>query len=971
MGITFVYPEYLVLLLLIPLTVGLALLGRRALSSARLWGGLLLRSLLLALIVFALAGIQLRQRADHLTAVFLLDVSDSISPAEQERGEALIRQAVTEMPAGDRAAVVLFGEDALVERLPDESPRLSDLASVPVSTRTDIAEALQLGLALFPDEGARRMVLLSDGRENLGAALEQAELAAAYGVELVYAPLGEEAGAPEVLVESLNAPPDARQGEELSLEVVVRSNEPTGAALRVFADGALIYTRDVSLQAGANRFTVPVQADETGFRRFRAQVIPDTDNRLQNNEAAAFTVVHGPPRVFIAEGQPGEADNLAQALTEAGMEVVQAPPQALPASLPELAGYDAVVLANVNAGALPTGAMEALPVYVRDLGRGLLMTGGQDAFGAGGYLRTPLEDALPVRMEVQNRDLTPNLALVLAVDKSGSMGRCHCDDPDLNQSYERREVGQPKVDIAKEAIMRSASALGSQDYLGVVAFDSQPRWAQEVSLLIDPLTLEQRIGAFQADGQTNLKAGVEAAYRSLENVDARRKHIILMTDGWVHTGELTGLALEMKEKGITLSVIAAGEGSAEYLEALAVNGGGRYYPATDILNVPDIFLQETVKSVGEYIIEEPFYPLPAVPSPVLRGLDAAALPALLGYNGATPKNTARLDLLTPRGDPLLATWQYGLGRAAAWTSDLKGQWGREFVAWEGFGRFAAQLVGWTLPAPQTEGLFAQAALEQGQAVVRLEAVDEEGRPRNFLDVSATLIEPDLERRDIELQQAGAGHYEARIQANEPGAYLLRIGANEGDQSLGQTTLGLVVPYSPEYAAAGVDRGLLGEAARLTGGGPLLAPAEVFLHNLPAAAAAREIWRPLLLVVALLFPLDVALRRVMFGSRDYALAREWIRARLPWSRRETAAGGPRVLGNLFEARERARERRRRVPVGEDDAHPAGEQAAHTSRPVFGVQNPQSENQNQQPSPPPASQEDALERLRAAKRRARRE
>jgi hypothetical protein len=612
--------------------------------------------------------------------------------------------------------------------------------------------------------------------------------------------------------------------------------------------------------------------------------------------------------------------------------------------------------------------METLQVYVRDLGKGLLVTGGENAYGAGGYLRTPLEEALPVDMDVRTREQSPNLALVLAVDKSGSMGRCHCDNPDLNQTYVRREVGQPKVDIAKEAIMRAAGALGQEDYLGVVAFDETARWALELRQLVDLASLEQSIGTIRAEGQTNLRSGVEAAYAALEGAEARRKHLILLTDGWVHQGELSPLAREMQEKGITLSVVAAGEGSAEYLADLARTGGGRYYPAVDILRVPDFFLKETVQAVGQYIVEEPFYPLPLQSGSVLRGLDPAALPPLLGYNGTTPKSTAFIHLATPRGDPLLATWQHGLGRAAAWTSDLKGQWAAEWIAWEGFARFAAQLVGWTMPAPQIEGLQAEARLEDDRAVIQVDATEsllpgsrgETGRPLNFLDVRATLIDPDLQTTEVRLSQVGAGRYEAGVDVSRPGTYLIRIAASEEGRGLGQETLGLVVPYSPEYKAAGIDLVLLRELAGRTGGGQLTEPISAFVHDLPPAARAREVWGLLLLLAALLFPLDVALRRVMLGPRDFRQAVVRLRQRLP-VRPQRAQREERALGHLFQARDRVRRRR----PGHDAAPPPSGIAP--SRPAP----PPAESQDAEAPPDKLSTEDALTRLREAKKRARRD
>lgn len=964
-GISFIYPQYLWLLLLLPITAALALLGRRALSRVRLWGGLALRLFVLLMIILALAGIQLRLPSRTLTAVFVLDVSDSISQAEQSRGEELIRQAIENMPSGDQSAVVIFGEDALVERLASPDSALSRLSSIPVTTRTDIASALQLAAALFPDEGAKRLVLLSDGRENLSQALKQAELVAFQEIELQYVPLGDTQDDIEVLLDAIDAPADVREGQEFELGITVESTSAVGATLRIFEDGELIQTQDLNLQTGANRYAIPIVDAEPGFHRYRAQIIPDADHRLQNNEAASFTVVAGPPSILLVQGSPEEGENLAAALEAAKMKVTAISPASIPVNLPELAQYDAVILSNVPASDLPPGAMEALPIYVRDLGKGLLMTGGENAFGAGGYLRSPIETALPVYMDVKSRELSANLALIVAVDKSGSMGRCHCDNPDLNQTYTAVETGQPKVDIAKEAIMRSAQALGEEDYLGVVTFDSQAHWSLDVQPLVGPGELEQAIGTFQAEGQTNMISGVTAAYEALQGVDAKRKHVILMTDGWVQTGEMTALVEKMRADGITLSIIAAGEGSAEYLEDLSRSGGGTYYPAADMMSVPDIFLKETVKSVGQYVIEEPFLPLVGNPSPILRTVDSENIPPLLGYNGTSPKNTARIDLFTPRGDPLLASWQYGLGRSAVWTSDLKGRWGSELVRWEDFPDFASQLVSWLLPSPQVEGLSASVSLEDEGAVVRLDAQDDQGRPLNDLNVQAKLIDPELNTSEITLQQIGPGQYQSSVRADQPGTYLVWLAASNGDQALGQVTRGLVVPYSPEYRAGGMNLGLLDELARITGGGQLQDPVKAFLHNLPSADSAREIGRTLLLIAALLFPIDVALRRVMFSQRDMQTALTWVNVRLPWKQHASPDRPAPMLGQLFNARERARQRttsrsENKQPQTFSEAEP---------------RSPNLESDSGAPAAKPQSSpddaQDSFARLREAKKRARKQ
>ena len=953
---SFLYPQTLWLLLLIPLTIGLALAGPRRPNKRRFWVGLLLRTFVLLLLILAIAGFQINLKTDVLTTIFLLDVSDSIPVRQQEQAENIIRLAIEDMPAEDRAAVILFGQDALVETLVSEENALPGFSSIPVTSQTNIADALQLALALFPNEGAKRIVLLSDGQENLGFALKQAEFVAANQAELLYYPVQGGSEDAEVLLDRLVVPSSATVGEQIALTAVVYANTATSGQLNFFQDGQLIDSRQVELLPGENEFSLLVDAEESGFHQYRAQILPANDFRLQNNEANAFATIYGPQRVLIVEGEPGESRNLAEALRSAELLVDVAPsPAEMGSSLQSISSYDSIIFVNVPAKAVPDSMMEAIPIYVRDLGKGFIMVGGVDSFGAGGYLRSPIEEILPVNMDVSSKALTANLALILAIDKSGSMGRCHCDDPDLNQNYTRQEVGQPKVDIAKEAVMRSASALGQDDFLGVVAFDESANWALEAVKLPSLGAIENAIGGITANGQTNVQSGVDAAYQVLQGLDAKRKHIILLTDGWSQSGNITELVEELSDDGITLSVIAAGGGSAEYLEELSEIGNGRYYPAEDILSVPDIFLKETVQSIGEYIIEEPFYPLPINPGAALANIDAAHLPVLYGYNGTSPKTATRLDLVAPNGDPLLATWQHGLGRTAAWTSDLKGQWATEWVSWDQFARFSAQLVSWVLPEPASDSFEASAVLEGSQASIQVSLQDQFGRPADFAQANAVIVRPDLTTEEIALEQVGQGEYAGTFEVGATGTYMIRIGANDAElQSLGQQTIGLVVPYSPEYRASDLNLAKLVQLSEITGGGELVSPEEAFAHNLPSASFAIEIWRQLLLVVALLFPLDVAIRRLIFDREDLLKAQNWVRSVFRRPARQ-GTDEPRVLENLFEARDRAR----RKPEPEEKPEAA---------PAIQPRKPEPEQPADKPKEKPAQDQDTLTRLRQAKKRA---
>jgi hypothetical protein len=364
-------------------------------------------------------------------------------------------------------------------------------------------------------------------------------------------------------------------------------------------------------------------------------------------------------------------------------------------------------------------------------------------------------------------------------------------------------------------------------------------------------------------------------------------------------------------------------------------------------------------------------------SPIMTNLDPTRLPPLYGYNGTTPKGTARLDLITPQGDPLLATWQYGLGRAAAWTSDVENRWATQWLAWEEFPSFAAQLVSWTLPAPQVEGLTASARVEENRGIIELEAFNESGEPLNFLYAHAALVGPDLSVTESELTQVGPGRYQTEVQLSQPGTYLVRLGVNAGDDSLGQEILGLVVPYSPEYRAAGMDLPFMNELARITGGGELGEPVAAFVHNLEATANSREIWQPLLLIVALLFPLDVAIRRVMLGRSDYEKGTQWMRARLPWGERmEQRIGGTdkrmkERMGGLFAARERARQRQLRGDEGSGEQVTRENASMETGKLGRETGSDVGEDSRSPRLPDDQSSPDTFSRLRDAKKRARSE
>lgn len=928
---SFSSPVFLLLLLTLPLIVWLGWpshgYGRR-----REIVSLGLRLLLALLLILGLAGLEVRQASNTLSVVFLVDSSDSMTVPMQvgeiettPRQLALeyVRRALREMGPDDKAGIILFGGDAVVERALSTSQQLETPTSVVTSLQTDIAGAIRLGLALLPTDTARRLVILSDGLETSGDALEAARLAAATGTQIVVVPFSVSGGA-EALITSVKAPTRLRQGEQFALEVEIDSTINQRVGVRVLAGADVAYEGQLELQRGSNAFSLPLKAGAPGFSAYRVQIIPasQADTFYQNNELAAFSQIEGPARLLLVTN-PNPRDGVAgyeellRALQSAGLQVEVVEPGGLPSELPALAEYASVILVDVPARQLSQRQMTALETYVRDLGGGLVAVGGPTSFGVGGYFKTPLERALPVEMEIKDEKRRARLTLVFIIDKSGSMSEV--------------SGGVQKMELAKEAAARSIELLSPTDKVGVIAFDDSAAWVVPITPLDDPSAVVNQIGAIRADGGTDIMAGVRLASQSLPQDDSSVKHIILLTDGIADPAGIPELVRKMnQEDGITLSSVAVGQGAdVSLLAELAREGGGLYHFTDDPSTIPSIFAEEVTLATRSYIIEQEFFPRQVGPSPILQGIESA--PRLLGYVGATAKSAAQVVLVNPDSpdpqnpDPILAAWQYGLGKSVAWTSDATGRWAQSWVGWEQFARFWAQAVRYTV------GEGAQSATDvrirrQGEtAIITLDAKSEQGAFLNGLNVQANVIGPDGTTQVLTLTQSAPGRYIGSFSPTTEGAYLIRVsgsqaGASSDAGSIGQTA-GWVLSYSPEYQIAlpadesqNLDppnvRFLL-QLARVTGGGSVVGEyARVFANDLPPPpGSAQPIWPWLLMAAVLLLPFDIAVRRVVISRYD--LQRAWARVlsffaiRAPQPQPPTPQRAEQ-LSSLFKAKERAGE-----------------------------------------------------------------
>ena len=850
MGISFEQP--LALLLLVPALGSVLYLWRRSSRGREGWRRLLIpafRILLVTLLVMALAIPAIRYTVDQQAVVFVADLSDSVAQ-QRAQVEEFVLQAMEARRSEDKAGVVAFGRDALVEWPVTERGGFQEFQSEVHAGNTDLADGLHLAAALLPPDSRQRIVVVSDGQENLGDATEQARFLRAQGVQVDVAPL-EGASWPEILVASVTAPSSTNTGERVPVEVTVSSSGVAGATLQVSLDGVVVADRQVTLEPGETRFSFDVGIDRPGFHTIRASVNSEADTRLENNRADAFVNVLGPPTVLVVEDRKGAAKNVSDALGATSLQVEVIPTTLFPESLEELSRYSGIVLVDVSAGSLGKRGMEVIRAGVRDLGKGLLVVGGPHSLTMGDYQDTPLEEALPVFSQVPEREESGKVALGLVIDKSGSMSSPGSD-------------GISKVEMAKEAAHLSLEELKPYDLAGVVAFDADSWWLAPLGEIGDPAHLNemrQSIGKLASDGGTDIYPALFTGYQGLADAPAPRRHIVLLTDGNSQHGDYLGLLSAMNEGGITLSTIGVGvDIDAGLLRWLAEEGGGRFYSTDRARDIPRILIDETRLAARHAIIEEHTSALVVGSSAVLRST-GGKFPTLDGYVVTLPKNTSRVVLVSPRGDPLLAQWQFGLGRAIAWTSDSEGRWTETLSAWEQAPVFWSALVDWTLP-PEEAAFQVEGDVKAGVASLLVDGeIQEDGR------LSARIVGPQLKTAEVPLVATALDHFEAEFPASEQGSYLVQIveETSEGDRR--STTAGMVVPYSPEYKQLEGSADLLEGLATITGGSVLSSPSESFGQGLPPAYGDVPLTWWLLMAVAILLPFDVALRRLNLSHTE--------------------------------------------------------------------------------------------------------
>ncbi len=865
MQVEFVFPWAL---LLIPALFGLTVflyrkfayaIGKRGAHAYAVLG---MRFIVITLVVLALASPSVLSKSNQAATWVLLDVSDS-TLSMREGMESAVVKGLSDKPSDLMAGVIAFGGDAMVEAPLSTKAAFTHAETSVDPTHSDAAMALGLSGALLPSDAAGRLMLLSDG--SIGDTAAQAALLKARGIAVDVMPFS---GAllKDAQVSRLSLPSKAYQGQAVQVTVEMDATMDAHGTLILYANREPVNTKEVSLRRGKNTFVFTDTAKASGVVTYEAQLIVPGDEQTRNNRMGSYMAALGQPTVLVVEGREGESRELQKILHASGFSQEVVNPVGMPQSAEALRKYDATILVNADADAFSANALSALDAYVKTLGRGLTVIGGDQSYALGGYRGSRLEEMLPVTIDVRNQMDLPSLALMLVIDKSGSMTG--------------GQFGTTRLEVAKEAAMRSVEVLTNRDQVGVIAFDDAAKWVVPLQNALDIAAIQDTIGTIRPGGGTAFYTPLYEALTALMNADAKLKHVIFLTDGEAGDNGFDLLVENMAQNGITLTTVAVGSGAnVKVLSRLAEIGNGRAYAAGEFDNIPKIFTKETYLVTGSYVQNRLFTP---VVTEISQLTDFAGFPQLSGYLAATEKPMATVSMVSDREDPLLAWWQYGAGRVLAWTSDIKGAWTGQFLNWDQAAAFFSGLVSHVLPEGGQEGeLNVQTEGVQAKIIYTAPA---DAKTYENLETSAHVLMPDGTETDVILTEVKPGEYEGSFDAPQQGAYAIRAEQTQDGVAVRQLEGGAVRSYSEEYDLRKQNGDSeLKRLAEATGGRVITDPKEMFTAR-GQDARSRRMLRSLLLTLALvLFLLDVALRRLSIDrmlAKAFGVARE--KAEASWA-----------------------------------------------------------------------------------------
>jgi len=856
--------------------------GYSGLARVRSVGALLVRLLVLGLFILILAEPRVVRRSNGVALVYALDVSDSMGANVSDQSLGYILKTAGAKPERDEAGLVVFGRDAAVELPPRVSFPFEVINARVGKDGTDLARALSLAAAVLPEDKQGRIVLASDGVQtegDVGSVLDELK---SRHVAVDVLPVQYDYKN-EVWLERLDLPRQVKIGETYEATVLLSSLQPGNGKLVLRENGKAIAEQTVHYDQGKNRYTLPLYFREPGYYEYVATIepAPGQDGWQENNTAINFLYLKGEGKVLLVTDPQGDSrdwETLVKALKQAKRLVEVRTAIEFPRDAMSLLPYDCIVFVNAPADSFDPVQLQTLRDAVYNQGIGFLMVGGKNSFGPGGYHRTPVEEALPVDMDIMQKKVLPKGALVIVLHT--------CEFPEGNVWAKR---------IAKEAIR----VLGAQDEAGLLIFGPQgDQWVFPLTPAREYDRLVTLINQCEPSDMPSFESIMQMGLTGLKASDAAAKHMIIISDGDPSppTPELVNQFLAQKISVSTVVINPHGGQDISMMQTLAGVTGGRHYLVLDPTQLPAIFIKEAKTLKRSMIQNKTFVPTVEFFSPVLKGIET--MPPLHAYVLTTPKPRSVTILKGPSAEeinPVLCTWRFGLGKTAAFTSDLSPNWGSDWVEWKQYEAFVKQLMIEISRVEQHSDLFLQTFAVGDEGVI---LIDDYHPQESMLDIQVRINGPHERETSLPLKQVGPRRYEGRFPLWGKGRYqvfVAGVGAGRNEQTVG----GFVVAYSAEYLRFRSDPITLRQIADRTGGRILSgreSGKELFAIPRVPKETSRSILNPLLILLACLIPLDVGVRRVQL---DWGVIRGWFGATRKTESTDT-------LGALLRLKKKVRE-----------------------------------------------------------------
>ena len=864
-GHRFAHPGFLYALLLIPLLVVVRAHTLSDLPAGQQFLSLLLRAGVVVAIALALMGPETTHQDPVTTeTIYVVDVSDSIPDAALDAARARVGQTYRRR-GRNTVRLVLFA--ARAHEVPlgvdpeDPVPPLPRFDG-DGGRATDAEGALRLAYSLLSDEVLRRVVLVTDGLETRGNLLTQTETARRFGIRVHHLDFTHVPRPGELMVTGIEVPDDIRARVPFEVRAAIRTTAAMEARCELLVDGVVTEQVREQLEPGETTIRLRTRLAAGGERALAVQcnAIDEGQDRFHtNNRFATRIVVPEKPKVLYLEGERRYGRNLITALAE-DFDVELRGPEGMPQTRRDADRFDLIFVSDVprigamGAENVTLGQMRVLEGYVR-AGGGLVMAGGENAFGPGGYGDTHLErKVLPVTLDVEKKQDIPSLALMLVIDRSGSMSG-------------------PKIVLAKEAARATLDVLQPSDKLGIIAFDAAPKPIVRLQRAANRLRITDALSRLSPGGGTNIFPALDQAYQVLSGAEARVKHIILLTDGQSNRSGILDLVAQSYQDKITISTVAVGMGADQgLLMQVAEEGGGRYYFTDRPDNIPKLFLKEASEVSRRALIEDRFRPRVTRryrSAQVFKGIPMERAPSLLGYVATRPKKRAEVLMVSHHGEPILARWRLGLGQVWVWTSDVKNKWAHYWLRWSGYAKFWRQLIRDAQRVEKSDPAFHVVTdVAEGLLRVGIDAIDDQDRFLDGLEGKLTVRDPAGREAEVRLEQVAPGRYEGFHRLGSYGPYTV-VGTHHptgAPEALHRSHATVSWPYPTEHLAGEARLDAVRALSVATGGG--VDPSDSRLFDTEGRTRTRHVpqWPlPIYIALALLFG-DVLLRRLRLYGR---------------------------------------------------------------------------------------------------------